>query len=42
MLAAARTVFFPFDLVRILFLVLPRPVSRLAITSRHEGNDLLH
>ena len=41
-LAATRTVFLPLDLVRILFLVLPRPIGRLMITRRHEGNDLLH
>ena len=41
-LAATRTVFLPFDLVRILFLVLPRPIGRLMITRRHEGNNLLH
>ena len=41
-LAATRAVFLPLDLVRILLLVLPRPVGRLMITRRHEGNDLLH
>ena len=41
-LAASGTIFFPLNFIGILFLVFPRPVSRLAITSRHEGNDLLH
>jgi hypothetical protein len=41
-LAATRAVFLPLDLVRILLLVLSRPIGRLMITRRHEGNNLLH
>ena len=41
-LATTRTVFLPFDLVRILLFVLPRPISRLMVTGRHQGNNLLH
>ena len=41
-LPASWTVLLPLDLVRILFFVLPRPIGRLMLTRRHEGNNLLH
>ena len=42
MLPAGRAILAPLDLVRILFFVLPRPIGRLMVAGRHQGNDLSH